>query len=156
MNFLTGHAKAWLNNQITMSTVDTIVTKEGADGRVVLPYDTLQSLHDVYVDYSRMQGDLERQIACSYGCFKAAFDSFGDKLKLLGSKGNFPTCDICNKCNELLRNASKKLDAPMRAVVLHFKNLHLRQQSRERQVITSTLVSYIDLNAIYKFIFVYD
>ena len=96
----------------------------------------MDSLHGAYLDFCRIHGEQDRHIACSPGCFLAAFKSFGDKLKLLGAKGSFPTCDICNKANELLRNSSKKLDGPKRAVVEHFKNLHLRQQARERQVIS--------------------
>ena len=122
---------------------DTIVTKEGADGRVVLPFETITSLHQEYLDYCLVQGESRRHIATSLGCFSAAFNSFGEKLKLLGSKGNFPTCEICNKANELLRNASKKLDPAKRAVVMHFKKLHLRQQCRERQVTRSIIDIYI-------------
>lgn len=47
--------------------------------------------------------------------------------------GSFPTCEICNNADALLRNRSKNLSDEQRLVVLAFKRLHLRQQSTERQ-----------------------
>ena len=47
--------------------------------------------------------------------------------------GSFPTCEICNNADALLRNRSKNLDDAQRLVVLAFKRLHLRQQTNERR-----------------------
>ena len=54
--------------------------------------------------------------------------------------GSFPTCEVCNNCDALLQNKSKKLDDAQRLVVLAFKRLHLRQQSNERRELEATKI----------------
>ena len=107
------HAIGWISNLCNAMNADTIVTMEGSDKKLVIPFDNLKSLHMEYLGSVEMHGEMTSKVATSYGTFKKAFDSFDQKAKLLGCKGSFPTCDICNKANDLLRNANKKLDLPI-------------------------------------------
>ena len=113
------------------SRSDTIPTKEGAlDGKIrnvyVLPYDSTNCLYEHFKDFCSDDPNI-------YDCFpelkdrapslslfrKVLYQAKEDGLKLdeedfsgsglvryikmLGCKGSFPTCEICNKINEMLR-----------------------------------------------------
>ena len=53
-------------------------------------------------------------------------------IKLMGCRGSFQTCDICNNCNGLLRDPSRHWTEEQRDVIVQFKMLHLMQQKAER------------------------
>ena len=121
---------AFLVRESEPDNCDCIPTKEGSlDGAirnvVVLPYDTVNSLYDFIKAYMQ---DLE--IDKVYPSLKDKVPSrtvFGEVLKkalddglkipqedfpgsglvrfikMMGSKGSFPTCEICNKLNTMLR-----------------------------------------------------
>jgi len=121
---------AFLVRESEPDNCDCIPTKEGSlDGAirnvVVLPYDTVNSLYDFFKAYMQ---DLE--IDKVYPSLKDKVPSrtvFGEVLKkalddglkipqedfpgsglvrfikMMGSKGSFPTCEICNKLNTMLR-----------------------------------------------------
>jgi hypothetical protein len=63
--------------------------------------------------------------------FRKAWKSLESEYRLIGAKGSFPTCDVCNNANDLLRNLKIK-DQSHREVILKFKRLHLMQQMQER------------------------
>jgi hypothetical protein len=64
--------------------------------------------------------------------FRKVFKSMKNEFRLIGGKGSFPTCDICNNANDFLRNLTYK-DQSLREIILKFKRLHLMQQMKERQ-----------------------
>ncbi len=113
------------------SSCDAIPTKEGAlDGEIrnvfVLPYDSRNNLYEhfkefcsddpeIYVVFPELKG----RPPC-FTVFREVLAEADDKglkldeedyegsgllryVKLLGCKGSFPTCEICNKLNEMLR-----------------------------------------------------
>ena len=62
------------------------------------------------------------------------------EFRLIGAKGSFPTCDICNNANDFLRNLNYK-DQSHREIILKFKRLHLMQQMKERQHMELTRIA---------------
>ena len=59
--------------------------------------------------------------------FRKVFKNMSSEFRLIGAKGSFPTCDICNNANDFLRNLTYK-DQSHREIILKFKRLHLMQQ----------------------------
>jgi len=64
--------------------------------------------------------------------FRKAFASLKDSIRLLGCKGSFQTCDICNCANDLLKSKSCKFSKEQREAILKWKRLHLLLQAEER------------------------
>jgi len=64
--------------------------------------------------------------------FRKVFKRMSNEFRLIGAKGSFPTCDICNNANDFLRTLTHK-DQSHREIILKFKRLHLMQQMKERQ-----------------------
>jgi hypothetical protein len=111
-------AESWLREAVAES--DCIVTKEGAndDGTSknckVLCHCTISGARDTYWFERELQGAPESRVA-KKSCFQKAFRYLenggsgpGDiTIKLLGNRGTFPTCSICNETNEVLRDKSR-------------------------------------------------
>lgn len=47
-------------------------------------------------------------------------------------EGGFPTCDLCNRSNDLLRARASVHNEGQREMILKFKRLQLDQQTKER------------------------
>lgn len=47
--------------------------------------------------------------------------------------GSFPTCDICNNANDMLISREVRFTPDQRDVIEKFRQLHLIQQSTERE-----------------------
>ena len=65
-------------------------------------------------------------------CFSNALRLEKKRVRLLGCKGSFPTCDICNTALELLRD-TKRWNRTQRDIIIKFRRLHLKQQQIERE-----------------------
>ncbi len=126
-----GHAIAYINLMASIFG-DTTPTADFAINNdvKVLPYDSINSLFAEYRDCYK-ETMLESNLAGAT-TFTDAFNSLKTKVKLLGCKGSFCTCEICNVSNEMLRN-SKRWNEAQRRVILEYKREHLRQQALERQ-----------------------
>ena len=121
---------AFLMRESEPDNCDCIPTKEGSlDGAirnvVVLPYDTINSFYDTFkvhmqsleIDkvYLSLKGHIPsrtlfREVlkkVLEEGLKISTEDFPGSGLiryiKMMGSKGSFPTCEICNKINTMLR-----------------------------------------------------
>lgn len=101
------------------------------ENKLMLPYDTVREFYEEYVAYSTAECIPINKYA-KRETFRLAFKSLGDKYKLIGAKGSFPTCDICNNANDLLRDTQIK-DQSHREIIFKFKKLHLLQQMAERE-----------------------
>jgi len=83
---------------------DTIPTKESAtaDGSIlnikILPYEKVEAVYEEYHMYCDIH-NIPNQERARLTCFKEAFRDLkkANMVRLLGCKGSFPTCDICNK-----------------------------------------------------------
>lgn len=112
------------------NSCDSIPTKEGSlDGKMkniyVLPYDTSNCLYEHFEMWFNDQTNIDAVFnnlkkvpskttflevlrdALDNGILlrQEDFEGSGSRryLKMLGCKGSFPTCEICNKINNMLR-----------------------------------------------------
>jgi hypothetical protein len=121
-------------------TLPAAKSKEGA-GHVnirVVPYRTVRDLYEEHV-FQCVTADppLEKVEYGSYNTFIGNFNEMAnDKLiQLLGGKGSFQTCAICNHCLALKKGAAKR-GASGRVVIDVIRILqraHLKHQQIERQ-----------------------
>ena len=78
----------------------------GKDEILIVPYYDILS---VYNDYKRHLKDIQdEESIVSLSTFRNAFES-KKNIKLLGCKGSFHTCEICNNALDLLHDESKLL-----------------------------------------------
>lgn len=93
------HAKSYIQ-WLALIFADTSPT----DSKVkILPYENVQQMHEEYIAFCRSQG-IHVSLHCSYETFRVAFNSLHEEVRLRRAKGSFPTCDICNNANDLLRS----------------------------------------------------
>ena len=104
---------------------DAAVNEEGVK---VLPYDTVHQIFEEYKGHSFVCKDEQRMIA-GRETFRKAFVS-QTKVRLLGAKEPFQTCDICNVVNDLLKKTS--FTQQQRKIIIAYKRLHIEQQKAER------------------------
>ena len=118
----------------TGNSCDTTPDVAAKIGVMIVPHESIQQLHDEYVCYRNAQNVDPGSIA-QITTFTEAYSRMEDDghIRLLGCKGSFPTCDICNNCNDLLRNANRKNRPEDLEVILNFKRAHLSQQELERR-----------------------
>jgi hypothetical protein len=65
--------------------------------------------------------------------FRKVLLSLESSIRLIGCKGSFQTCDICNNANDMLRASRSRYSREQREIILKFKRLHLLQQAQERR-----------------------
>jgi len=102
----------------------------------MLPYAKVNEFHNEYVAFCTAES-MPINTYAKIETFRKAFISLNHKYKLIGAKGSFPTCDICNNANNLLRD-TKIRDQSHREIIFKFKRIHLLQQMEER--------NYLDRN----------
>jgi hypothetical protein len=95
-----------------------------------LPYETLPEFFAEYLAFCNAE-QLNPSSYAKKETFRRVFKGMSKEFRLIGAKGSFPTCDICNNANDLLRNL-KIRDQSHREIILKFKRLHLQQQMNER------------------------
>lgn len=131
--FKDGRANKYLHglsfiNHVAQIFSDTVPT----DGnKVCIPYETIDELFREYENYCNTCAS-HIATRCGLSTFRKAFRSVGDTVKMLGSKGTFQTCDICNCAHDLLRSRDTTFNKEQREIILKFKRLHLQQQAEER------------------------
>ena len=96
-----------------------------------MPYSSVTEFFEEYLAYCTA-GLLAPRTYAGEECFRKAFLSLDRHYRLIGAKGSFPTCDVCNNANDMLRNLKIK-DQSHREIILKFKRLHLQQQMKERE-----------------------
>ena len=96
-----------------------------------LPYDNGPEFFSEYLAHCASSQMMPNTYA-KRETFRKVFKSMKNEFRLIGGKGSFPTCDICNNANDFLRNLTYK-DQSHREIILKFKRLHLMQQMKERQ-----------------------
>lgn len=129
---------------------DTIPTDDGVR---CIPFENTSQLYLDYVNYCRTTSVPFNSVA-GKSTFFTAFASLTD-IRLLGCKGSFQTCDVCNCANDLLNAKDIKFSKEQRDVVLKFKRLHLLQQAAERDEMerNRTLAQNEKVNGRYKYAF---
>ena len=137
LSFLTmivGKFRDLVGKAAPTSRCDTSPDAAAKTGIMVVPHESVSQLHEEYVCYRKAQAVHPDTIA-EYVTFSKAYKQMESKdhIRLLGCKGSFPTCDICNNCNDLLRNANRKNRPEDLEVILNFKRAHLSQQEIERR-----------------------
>jgi hypothetical protein len=121
-------------NQSIVTGNDFCPSGDVATGIQIVPHDSIRQLYEEYESYRKVQR-YEPDSVAGYGTFRKAFLQLeGEgRVRLLGCKGSFPTCDYCNNCNDLLRNANRKNSPEEMDVIKEAKRAHLMQQENERR-----------------------
>ena len=120
---------------------DTMPTKEGvsngnADAFVrVLPYESVEEIYREYLDDHAVYIHQRQCRPASRALFFSIFKQMvANKIcRLMGCKGSFPTCAICNALTKMIRENARKYTAEQREMVGMFKKLHLKHQEYERR-----------------------
>jgi hypothetical protein len=68
----------------------------------ILPFETVGDFYQEYVCHC---SNRPPNTIASERTFGRAFSSMRLQVRLLRCKGSFPTCEVCNTANDLLRNA---------------------------------------------------
>ena len=134
LKVIVGKFRELVGKAAAVSGCDTSPDQAARTGVMIVPHESVSQLHEEYKCYRKSQNYDPDSIA-EYTTFKKAYAQMEAEghIRLLGCKGSFPTCDICNNCNDLLRNANRKNRPEDLEVILNFKRAHLFQQEIERR-----------------------
>jgi len=104
------------------------------DGDVrAIPFSNVTELQKQYEQYAQSCSPPTPLVSLAkLDTFRKAFKSLKGTIRLLGCKGNFQTCDICNCANDLLKAKDVKFSKEQREAILKWKRLHLILQAEER------------------------
>jgi len=99
----------------------------------ILPYDDVSQFYEEYVvdcDASHVP----KHERAGKTTFSAAYTKLHEtgKYRILGGKGSFKTCEICNNTYALLRDPQRRFTKAQRDVLSKFKTRHRHQQEAER------------------------
>ena len=104
----------------------------------ILPFESLSQLFDEYKAHC-VSSEQQECFVAKKECFRLAWISmYKQKLvRFTRGKGTFPTCDLCNNCNDMLSlsKSSRKWTRHQRDIIFHFKSMHLKQQAHERKAL---------------------
>ena len=110
---------------------------EGEENLRILPFETISQLYDEYGAHCIAENQVRQK--ASKETFRLAWKAmYKEKLvRFTRGKGTFPTCDICNNCNDMLSlsKSTKKWSRRQRDVIFSFKSMHLAQQATERKAL---------------------
>lgn len=95
-----------------------------------MPFEHVKQFHDEYLSHCRACNVSSTQVAQEQ-TFRRAFLA-RTNVRLIGCKGSFQTCELCNNANELLRDPMKRYTREQRDIIQEFKFMHLKQQLAER------------------------
>jgi hypothetical protein len=95
-----------------------------------LPYAGPKEFYSEYVAYCKLENLLDSEYA-KRETFRKGLHELRHEFRLMGAKGSFPTCEMCNNANDLLRNLKVK-DQSHREIIFKLKKEHLLQQMNER------------------------
>ena len=104
---------------------------EGEENLRVVPFETIRQLRDEYYAHCQHENEPVESIA-KKECFRQAWKKLylDRKVRFTRGKGTFPTCDICNNCNDMLSlsKGNKQWSRKQREIIFKFKSAHLKQQ----------------------------
>jgi hypothetical protein len=106
----------------------------GEEDLRVLPYETISQLFEEYESMNKIES-VHPDFRAARTTFREAWKDLyhAGNLRFTRGKGTFPTCDVCNNCNDLLQTAkSIKWTRKQREIIFSFKSMHLKQQAAER------------------------
>jgi hypothetical protein len=95
-----------------------------------IPYESIQQLFDEYKDFCVVE-NVRPDKRASLETFRKCMKELDGQFRLIGCKGSFHTCDICNNANDMLRDCRGGNEH--RNIILSCKRAHLKQQAAERQ-----------------------
>jgi hypothetical protein len=95
-----------------------------------IPYESVQQLFNEYKDYCDVD-EVNPEKKANYETFRKCMKELDGQFRLIGCKGSFHTCDICNNANDMLRDC--RGGNQHRNIILSCKRAHLKQQAAERQ-----------------------
>lgn len=121
-------AKTWIEFN-SVKIADTSPNASRADIFIV-PYSDIKSYYYEFKSNCLLYNFIPEDIP-SIETFRRAFNDCKN-IRLLGCKGSFQTCEICNNANELMRNTKKKYSRKQIEIVRSYKSLHIKQQASER------------------------
>lgn len=122
------HARCFIE-WMTSVFADTCPTDHN---KKFLPYENVQQLFDEYEAFCESHMVL-RPSRAGLETFRNVFSSMESGIHLSKAKGSFPTCDICNNANDLLRKGKTGFNTNRREIILKYKRCHLLQQAQERK-----------------------
>ena len=96
---------------------------------LILPYESIPQFFKEYLNFHKTYG-MSISTLAKIDTFRDAFESLSSSVRLVHSKGSFPTCDICNNANDLLRQNKVSFNPKFRDIVMKFKRAHLIRQMK--------------------------
>ena len=100
----------------------------------ILPYETITQLFQEYQASNKAEG-AHFDLCAQRETFRKVWRDMhkARTVRFTRGKGTFPTCDICNNCNDLLSlSKSSHWTKHQREIVFNYKSMHLKQQAAER------------------------
>ena len=104
-----------------------------------LPYESAAQFYAEYENFHKTYGYSEASKA-KYDTFNNALKSLHDSVRLVHAKGSFPTCDVCNNANDLLRSPKVSFNPGFRDIIMKFKRAHLMRQMQEREEMERNII----------------
>lgn len=98
-----------------------------------MPYEDVRQFYHEYCLHCEA-ANTDRTERAQEQTFRRAFVDQPD-VRLIGCKGSFHTCELCNNANELLRDPARRFTRHQREIIMQFKFIHLQQQARERETL---------------------
>ena len=128
------HAKIFIRDIIEYfaDTLPAVTSDEGNTGCRQVPYRTCK---DFYAEYEfHCFAYNVQDVKASYATFLRGFNEIYDEglVKLLGGKGGFNTCSICNNVLGIKKGLSAKRNLIVKEALMKLHRLHLLQQATER------------------------
>lgn len=99
----------------------------------IVPYEDVRQFFAEYKAHC-MSLNVDRTERAEEQTFRKAMLSLPN-VRLIGCKGSFHTCELCNNAHELLRDPMKRYTREQREVIHQYKLKHLQQQQRERETL---------------------
>lgn len=99
----------------------------------IVPYEDVRQFFSEYTTHCTSV-NVDRTERALEATFRKALLSM-PHIRLIGCKGSFHTCELCNNANELLRDPTKRFTREQRDVFQRYKHIHLKQQQRERETL---------------------
>lgn len=131
-----GHAIAFINELANYyaDSIPTVNSEESSTSIKVVPY---KFVSDVYNEYNFLCTEVgtPAQFIASQGTFLVAWNKLHDSnsVRLMGGKGSFQTCSICNQCMQIKKSSRRKKDVVSLDIVKEIHRHHLKQQQTQRQ-----------------------
>ena len=117
-------------------TIPTVKSEDSGVDILVVPFRTIVDFYrDFVISCEVAEPPIQQSDRGSYETFKRAFNDMRDneEVALLGGKGTFNTCAVCNTAHATKKSMAAKRDRIGIEIVRKVHRLHLVQQQNERQ-----------------------